>query len=182
VKEGTDDEASALPLTIRFREATNADQQTTRALVRAAFRDHEPEETATFLDALRADACILFEGLAEDDSGVLAHIVFSRVWVEEENGNRIEAAMLTPLAVHPDRQREGLGTNLMKFSLNALERRGESLFFVLGHPSYYPRVGFRSDLSAAVESPWSGKPSFMVRGAIVPTGKLLLPKSIADAH
>jgi putative acetyltransferase len=104
------------------------------------------------------------------------------VWVEERDGNRIDAAMLTPLAVRPDRQREGLGKCLMEFSLKALELRGESLFFVLGHPGYYPLVGFRSDLSATVESPWSGKPSFMVRGATVPTGKLLLPKSIADAH
>jgi putative acetyltransferase len=89
--------------------------------------------------------------------------------------------MLTPLAVRPDRQREGLGTNLMKFALEALEHSGESLFLVLGHPTYYPRVGFQSDLAVSVESPWAKTPAFMARGTSIPAGRLVLPKSIAAA-
>jgi len=53
---------------------------------------------------------------------------------------------------------------------------------VLGHPSYYPRVGFRPASAAAIESPWSGNPAFMVRGKIVPAGRLVMPSVIADAH
>jgi predicted N-acetyltransferase YhbS len=90
-------------MSLRFREASAADCAPTRALVREAFRDNDPEGTAAFLDALRHDGCILGEWLAEDATGLLAHIVFSRVWVEQQGGDRVHAAMLTPLAVRPDR-------------------------------------------------------------------------------
>jgi putative acetyltransferase len=164
---------------MRFRPAVESDYANTRQLVEDAFR---PEDVVTFLDALRADGCILGEWLAEAQDLPIGHIVFSRVWVERSDGVRHKAAMLTPLAVRPDRQREGVGLKLMNFALAALEARGEHLFFVLGHPTYYPRAGFRSAEAQKVQSPWRGEPAFMVRGASVPTGRLLLPKSIAEAH
>ena len=166
---------------LRVRKAQVADHPATRQLVHDAFAA-DPEGTASFLDALRADNCVLGEWLAEEERGVVAHVAFSRVWVEPESGNLIRAAMLTPLSVRPDRQRSGLGRKLMEHALAELETAGEALFFVLGHPSYYPRVGFRSDLAATIASPWSGRPAFMVRGNDVPTGKLILPRSIAEAH
>jgi putative acetyltransferase len=90
--------------------------------------------------------------------------------------------MLTPLAVRPDRQRLGTGLRLMDHALKELELRGETLFFVLGHPNYYPRAGFRAAAAVDVESPWSGKPAFMVRARTVPVGRLVMPSVIADAH
>ena len=98
------------------------------------------------------------------------------------SGERLAAAMLTPLAVRPDRQRLGIGARLMDHALGELESRGETLFFVLGHPGYYPRAGFRSALAGKVVSPWPGNPAFMVRGKFVPEGRLVLPSVIADAH
>ena len=136
----------------------------------------------TFLDALRADGCVLGEWLAEDSSGPIGLVVFSRVWVEQQNGDRLKAALLSPLAIRPDRQRLGIGGGLMEHALKSLEARGETLFFVLGHPGYYPRAGFQSAAAETVASPWSGNPAFMVRGMTVPPGRLVLPTVIADAH
>lgn len=90
--------------------------------------------------------------------------------------------MLTPLAVRPDRQRQGVGVGLINHSLAALETRGENLFFVLGHSTYYPRAGIESKAAEKVVSPWQGRAAFMVRGAPVPAGRLILPSVIADAH
>jgi putative acetyltransferase len=162
---------------IELRAVEHQDFAATRKLVDDAFR---PADVVTYLDSLRADGCILDEWLAEDSSGPLGHIVFSRVWVELSNGERAQAAMLSPLAVRPDRQRVGIGTRLMDFALKALEARGETLFFVLGHPEYYPRAGFCSVAASRVASQWSGRRSFMARG-VVPEGRLVLPSVIADA-
>jgi len=167
---------------VEFRRVGIHDHASTRELVYDAFESAGSEETAAFLDALRGEGCILAEWLAEDSSGPIAHIVFSRVWLEQRDGRRLKAAMLTPLAVRPDRQRLGTGTRLMNHALKELESSGETLFFVLGHPSYCPRVGFRPASAAAIESPWSGNPAFMVRGEIVPAGRLVMPSVIADAH
>src|SRR5262245_58455641 len=95
-----------------FRRVDTRDQAATRKVVDDAFRAKGAENTAAFLDALRADGCILGEWLAEDASGPVGHIVFSRVWLEQRNRDRLSAAMLTPLAVRPDRQRAGIGTRL----------------------------------------------------------------------
>lgn len=164
---------------LRFRAIGRGDQEATRKLVDDAFK---PEDVVSFLDGLRADDCILGEWIAEDSSGPVGHIVFSRVWVEQPDGSRLDAAMLTPLAVRPDRQRRGIGTRLMDHALRALEKRGETLFFVIGHPAYYPRAGFQSEAAMRVESPWPGSRAFMARGARVPEGRLVMPAVIADAH
>ena len=164
---------------IVVRPVERHDYAPTRKVVDDAFR---PEDVVTFLDALRADGCILREWLAEDSSGPVAHIAFSRVWVEQPDGNRTKAAILTPLAVRPDRQRIGIGSRLMDHSLRELEAHGETPFFVLGHPKYYPRAGFRSASAQRVASQWSGSPAFMARGTFVPEGRLVLPLVIADAH
>ena len=162
---------------LTFRLATPEDYGPTRALVDRAFR---PEDVASFLDALRADGSILDEWIAEDESGAVGHIVFSRAWVEHRDGERLAAAILTPLAVRPDRQRQGIGTALMIHAISALEDRGETLFFVLGYPDYYPRAGFHADLAAKVDNPWQGNPAFMARAATMPEGKLILPRPILD--
>jgi putative acetyltransferase len=112
-------------MSLTLRPAELRDHASTRQVVYDAFR---PEDVVTFLDALRAEGCILGEWLAEEECEPLGHIVFSRVWVERLDGVRQEAAMLTPLAVRRDRQREGVGLKLMNHSLAALESRSIGIF------------------------------------------------------
>ena len=164
---------------LAFRSADHRDHASTRQLVDRAFR---PEDVVTFLDGLRADGCVLGEWVAEEAGSLVGHIVFSRVWVDVPEGDRLDAAMLTPLAVRPDRQRCGVGARLTDHALRRLEAQGETRFFVLGHPGYYPRVGFSAAVAAAIASPWSGNPAFMARGAVPAAGRLVMPSVIADAH
>ena len=63
---------------VNFRLAGPQDHASTRILVHDAFT---PEDVVSFLDALRADGCILGEWVAENESGIVGHIVFSRVWL-----------------------------------------------------------------------------------------------------
>jgi putative acetyltransferase len=67
----------------------------------------------------------------------------------------------------------------MDHALRKLEARGEAQFFVLGHPDYYPRAGFRP-AADRIASPWPGNPAFMA--ASLPEGRLVLPAAIANAH
>lgn len=161
-----------------LRNATVVDHAVTRQLVHDAFW---PEDVRTFLDALRRDGCTLGEWVAEYDSSVVGHIVFSRAHVECDEAT-LSAAMLTPLAVRPDRQRRGVGLRLMGHALRALEDQGETLFLVLGHPTYYPKAGFSATLAAGIVSPWPGNPAFMARAPRAITGRLIVPAVIADAH
>ena len=167
---------------LEIRKIGVGDLEPTCDLVRLAFADNEPEETVAFLTALRADTCLLGEWIAEDASGLVGHVAYSRIHVSLPDGQQIRAVMLTPLAVHPDRQGQGVGAALVEDSLGSLEASGEDLFLVLGHPAYYPRFGFSAATAAGIISPWTDSPGFMARGAGVVTGTLVLPRSIAEAH
>ena len=166
-------------MTLQFRAVESCDHAITRKVVDAAFT---PEDVAGFLEALRAAGCLIGEWLAEDASGVVGHIAFSRAYLEASDGAKLRAAFLTPLGVRPDRQRQGVGLALLRHALDALEQRGETLFFVVGHPTYYPKAGFRAVAFDEVESPWTGSPAFMMRCAFAPRGRLLAPPVIRDAH
>ncbi|MFY9658102.1 MAG: N-acetyltransferase [Methylocystis sp.] len=166
-------------MALRFRAVDPCDHALTREIVDAAFA---PEDVAGFLDAMRAAGCIIGEWLAEDASGVVGHIAFSRAHLETAEGARLPAAFLTPLGVHPDRQRQGVGLALLRHALRELEQRGETLFFVVGHPSYYPKAGFRAVGFDEVASPWTGSPAFMMRCGFAARGQLLAPPVIRDAR
>jgi putative acetyltransferase len=166
-------------MALQFRAVERGDHAITREIVDAAFA---PEDVAGFLDALRAAECIIGEWLAEDESGVVGHIAFSRAHLEASDGERRPAAFLTPLGVRPDRQKQGVGLALLRHGLEKLEQRGEDLFFVIGHPTYYPKAGFRTVAFDEVASPWTGSPAFMMRCAFAPRGRLIAPPVIRDAH
>ena len=160
---------------LNFRPVGPDDLIATRDLVEVAFK---PEDVPRFLDGLRADGCLLGEWMAEDEGQPIGHIAFSRVWIETEAGERVPAAMLTPLAVRPDRQRQGIGQRLMAYALEVLEKEGETMFFVLGHPDYYPKADFSAELAAGIESRWSGKPAFMARGDVPAKGRLIMSDAL----
>jgi len=63
-------------------------------------------------------------------------------------------AILAPLAVVPDRQRQGIGGALIERDLQMLRRSGVDLVFVLGHPDYYPRHGFEPAGSLGFAAPF----------------------------
>jgi len=166
-------------MVLQFRAVETRDYAITREIVDAAFT---PEDVAGFLDALRSAGCLIGEWLAEDESGVVGHIAFSRAHLEASDGARLPAAFLTPLGVRPDRQKQGVGLALLRHALRQLERRGENLFFVIGHPTYYPKAGFRTVGFDEVASPWTGSPAFMMRCGFAARGRLLAPPVIRDAH
>ena len=58
-------------------------------------------------------------------------------------------ALLGPLAVLPERQRQGLGSALVRAGLDALRDRGTRRVLVLGDPAYYARFGFAPERGTA---------------------------------
>jgi len=59
-------------------------------------------------------------------------------------GVELDAWCLAPISVEPERWGAGVGSALMRSSIAALEERGASFAFLLGHEGYYPRFGFKT--------------------------------------
>jgi putative acetyltransferase len=130
---------------VGFRRVGPADYPSTRRIVVAAF-GIDGADTAVFLDALRADGCIVGEWMAGDRGEPIGYAAFSRVWLEQRDGTLLPCVMLTPLAVRPDRQGVGVASGVMNHALRQLERQGESVFFVsgiVGFPKGCPRFSLK---------------------------------------
>ena len=102
----------------------------------------ETPSEADLVDALRAQATPVVSLVAEDDGGLVGHIMFSPVTLPEHPGLRI--AGLAPMAVEPEHQRKGVGSALVRAGLEQCRQLGFGAVVVLGHPAYYPRFGFSS--------------------------------------
>lgn len=97
---------------------------------------------AKLVDALRNVNAILLSLVAELDGRIAGHILFSPVQIERGNTHD-NAVGLAPMAVLPDAQRRGIGKTLVQLGLEKIRAAGHGAIVVLGHPSYYPRFGFK---------------------------------------
>lgn len=118
-------------------------------VVEAAF---DKAAIATFAEEIRASRSYVPElaFVGEDETGIVAHVMLSRVWVEPVGAAIL---ILTPMSVRPDRQRQGLGSALLEAALGAADAMGEPLVTVIGVPAYYPRFGFRSARALGLDCP-----------------------------
>ncbi len=96
---------------------------------------------ARVVELLRAEARPYLGLVAVEAGQVMGHIAFSPATLESDGASTAIMA-LGPMAVHPDRQRRGLGSALVREGLAACRRMGHAVVAVLGHPEFYPRFGF----------------------------------------
>lgn len=136
---------------IAIRHAGPGDHAAIRTVETAAFPS--PAE-ADLVEALRAAGDAVLELVAETDGRIVGHLLFSRLWVEAA-GRRFAAVALAPVAVHPDRQAEGVGSALIEEAHRRLRRR-ERLSVVLGEPAYYRRFGYERARAAGFDSDYQG--------------------------
>lgn len=140
------------PLSVRPARAD--DRATLRALHCTGFGPEEGPVIADLVGALLDDptAAPRLSLLAEHAGQPLGHILFTRATLAPDPGG-IEARLLCPLAVRPDAQGTGVGGRLIRDGLARLRQAGAGLVFVLGHPGYYPRHGFRPCRAVAAPYP-----------------------------
>ncbi|MDX2096617.1 MAG: N-acetyltransferase [Leptolyngbyaceae cyanobacterium bins.59] len=82
--------------------------------------------------------------VAEKEGAIVGHGLFS--YVDLVGPSRSWVLALAPIAVHPDYQRQGIGSALIEAGIELAETSGEPLINVLGHPEFYARLGFEPAL------------------------------------
>jgi len=122
----------------------------------------QPQE-AKIIDKLRNNCGNLLLLVAIENGKIVGHILFSPAEIEGPRGV-IKGMGLAPMAVLPEMQRQGIGTQLVKKGIEELRRFQCPFIIVLGHPEYYPRFGFERALLYGVKSQWEGIPDdvFMI--------------------
>jgi putative acetyltransferase len=105
------------------------------ALLQRAFPGSAYE--AALVQRLHENGRTVHEWVCVHVSKAIAYIAFSHAY----HGKEICGLHLAPMAVAPDFQRQGVGTELLQFALRQEAIKSQPLF-VLGEPGYYQRFGF----------------------------------------
>ena len=113
------------------------------------------EEEAKLIKAIRGSDYFLPELslVAVEDDRIVGHILFSPVTIESSESS-VTALALAPMAVVPEYQNKGIGTDLVKHGLAACKKLDYTIVIVVGHPEYYPRFGFKPAREYGLEAPF----------------------------
>lgn len=141
-----------------IRAELEQDHAAVRSVVESAFGS---TAEADLVEVLRTQARPIISLVALERDAVVGHVMFSPVSLDGHPDLRILA--LAPLAVVPASQRSGVGSALTSAGLEACARLPADAVVVLGHPSYYPRFGFRPASGFGIGSEFRAAPeAFMV--------------------
>ena len=127
---------------ISIRPEAQADHAAIGEVNRVAFgRENE----ARLVENLRRSPSFIPELslVAVKDGSIVGHILFSPIAIQMGNGN-LPALALAPVAVRPEYQNQGIGSELVRHGLKQCRDLGHKVIVVVGHPEYYPRFGFSS--------------------------------------
>ena len=140
---------------MHIREATESDLSDVLHVEEQAFGADKGSEIVELVNELLRDpsAMPLLSLIAVDNDKAIGHILFTKARITYSK-RAISAAILAPLAVIPDTQSQGVGGQLVKEGLKVLSESGVELVFVLGHPEYYPRYGFKPAGNLGFETPY----------------------------
>ena len=120
---------------MKIRELTPENYPKASALLRQAFprSTHEVQ----LVESLHRNGKTVHEWVCLHTNAVIAYIAFSKAY----NGSEVCGLHLAPLAVKPEFQRQGIGSELLRFALRQEVIKTNTIFF-LGDPRFYQRFGF----------------------------------------
>ena len=151
---------SPYAMVTKIREALPSDLDDVLSIEHAAFgSDVEAELVRNLLDDPSAKPLLSLLAFQVDLTDhclrerAVGHILFTAAHLTD-NQNTASIALLAPLAVVPEAQKQGIGTQLVEKGLQLLSQSGIELVFVLGHPDYYPRHGFQPAGALGFKAPY----------------------------
>lgn len=129
-----------------IRPETERDYRITENLTREAFWNvyqpgcdehyilHTYRPRPEFIPEL---TCVL-----ETEGKIAAHIMYSRAVIRTDDGRELPAALFGPVSVHPDFQRQGYGSAIIRYTMEQARKMGIGAITISGNPKYYYRFGF----------------------------------------
>lgn len=124
--------------------------------------------------------------VAEADGEIIGNIMYTKAWLEDENGERKEILSFGPLCVSPKHQRKHIGKALIQHSYDIARSMGYDVNINFGNPGNYVTSGFvsckKKDVSFMVPDNY---PTALIVCELVPgvlDGKkwMYIPSTAAD--
>lgn len=102
----------------------------------------ESDAEAQLVNRLRQKDILFLSMVAEYHGKIVGHLLFTPVAVEF-NPHQFRVVGLAPMAVRPELQRQGIGSQLIYNGIKLCRQNDQDVVCVLGHADYYPRFGFK---------------------------------------
>ena len=150
---------------IAIRKEEEKDYSQVREVLRAAFPS--PAESQ-LVDALRENGKAVLSLVAVHGEEILGHILFSPVSTDPPTSEK--GLGLAPVAVKPNVQAKGIGTQLILEGLRLCRELNYDYVVVLGDPGYYSRFGFEQASPFGIQNEYGVDDAFMViqfSGAVI---------------
>lgn len=153
-------------------EESVTDQDGIRSVNIAAFGK---EGEADVVDQLRKSCSSFVSIVAKMGEEVIGHILFTPARLIQDQDWSIEGMGLAPLAVLPEFQSHGVGSQLCREGLKHVKSAGSPFVVVLGDPIFYQRFGFKPASDYGIRCAYKDVPEeyFMIKN--------LKPKVMAGA-
>ena len=145
---------------MNIRSAASYDADAIRKIHLAAFGEDEAEIVSQLaVDLLSQETTPpTLSLLAEINDSVIGHVAFSPVTIDDNKS--FLGYILGPLAVLPEYQGQGAGSELVKQGIEQLSATETHIIFVYGDPQYYSRFGFDTETAEQFITPYELEYSF----------------------
>jgi len=164
-------------LIMNIRLAQDIDLDSTLKVIETAFSDEENKVIMNLVQELHQETTgpSIKSLVAEVDNQVIGYVSFSPIFLKSDSS--ISGYILAPLAVSPENQKQGVGSNLIKFGIDMLTQDGAGVLLVYGDPNYYGQFGFKEEIGHLFLPPYSlqypfGWTGMMLNDTPVPEGSI----------
>jgi predicted N-acetyltransferase YhbS/uncharacterized protein YdhG (YjbR/CyaY superfamily) len=149
VKQGSERSKAGYKAVLRLEK--KSDWITVEQVTYRAFHDAPPTGTnddgneALLVRKLRSRAAFVpeLDYVAELNGAIIGNIMYTRSKVVNDNGEEWDTLTFGPVSVLPKYQRSGVGSALIRKTLETARELGHRAVLIYGHESYYPRFGFK---------------------------------------
>ena len=133
---------------VTIRLETDQDYRAVEVLTREAFWNVYVPGAAEhyFVHCMRSHKDFIPElaYVLEKDGRIIGNIMYTKSWLEDEDGNRMEIVSFGPICVAPEYQRQGLSRIMIEHTFARALEMGYQVNINFGNPANYVGRGFVS--------------------------------------
>ncbi|ADE39516.1 GNAT family N-acetyltransferase [Candidatus Puniceispirillum marinum] len=140
---------------MNIRLAQETDLDSILKVIESAFSDEENKVIMNLVQELSREVTSpsIKSLVAKIYNQVIGYVSYSPIFLKSVSS--ICGYILAPLAVSPEHQKQGVGSNLIKSGIDMLTKDGIGVLLVYGDPAYYGRFGFREEIGHSFVPPYT---------------------------